>query len=154
MKTSLEVINMSKATSEQQQNSPLEITHLLRAHRFKIKWKVLPFPSYSLFIPTCHQALHCLLPADIFPEGNSTRIPSSDSTYNHSHSSSGFQGDPCWSATVDHSWVLSSKSFITRQRKFSGKNLSEEKETSQSSKIFNSFGLETSQTTPQGEINF
>lgn len=95
MKTSLELINMSKATSEQQQNSPLEITHLPRAHRCLFH----PLPYSHL------QALQCLLLADIFPEGNSTKIPSSASTYNCSHSSSGFQGDPCWLTTVEHSCV-------------------------------------------------
>ena len=116
------VINMSKTTFEKQQNNrPLKIKHLPRAHRYKFKWKGLSFPSYSLLIPTCQETLHCLLLAAVLPEGNSTKIPGSASAYNGSHSSSGFQGDPSWLVTVEHSWVLSGKSFITSQTKISGK---------------------------------
>lgn len=120
MKTSLELINMSKATSGQHQSNIRTAPgrwHVYIEHTCKMKWKVLSFPSCSLFIPICKQTLHCLLLAHVFPR--SIKITNSNSTYSLSHSCG--RDISANQATVDHSWVLSRKVFITRQTKISRK---------------------------------
>lgn len=115
MKTSLELINMPKSTSEQRhKNSPLEITHLLRAHGYKIKWKVLSFPSYSLFTLCANR--HCISFSQLIHSQKVTAPRSQVLLLLIIAVTAALDlRDPCWLATVKHNRILCRKSFLTNQ---------------------------------------